>query len=377
MKLLSISVPNGFRFLKKGFTINFLTKTRVPKDQMQNDLFELEKGLYYPYETIFLGKNSSGKSSAIDLLASFFGFLSLGRFRLLPTDFNGLFTIDAVFYEKGIIYRYQGSFENDAGFAKEYPTIKEESLSKTTWKAHYKKDLSNISFSKDPSFVPNVGGDTSNIAKLFVEKEFTFVLDWLSFSNSFGLVLENIELYYGRQTLDDLVRLFDDSVEHIQSYYENDKMIGFKFKRKDTPPIIVDPSTLNTILSKGTTRGILLFGLSLITFRRGGQILVDEIERNFNRNLIEYLMLLFNDPAINKTQATIIYSTHYAELLDHAERCDNINVLHRNGTEITIKNLEEYNCRSDLVKSNQFNQNVFDTFVNYEQLMRLRRDVAK
>ena len=76
--------------------------------------------------------------------------------------------------------------------------------------------------------------------------------------------------------------------------------------------------------------------------------------------------------------ASLVYSTHYAELLDHGSRCDNINVLHRNGDVITVKNLSSsYGVRTDLSKSSQFEQNAFDNLTNYDRLMDLRRLLLK
>ena len=103
--------------------------------------------------------------------------------------------------------------------------------------------------------------------------------------------------------------------------------------------MIVNHSYLKERLSSGTYRGLYLFAASLLAFRLGGDILIDEIEKSFNKNLIENLLILFNDKRINKKNASLIYSTHYSELLDHCDRCDNINVLHRKGDVITIKNM--------------------------------------
>ena len=88
--------------------------------------------------------------------------------------------------------------------------------------------------------------------------------------------------------------------------------------------------------------------------------------------------MLFNDKRINKMNASLIYSTHYSELLDHSNRCDNINVLHRVGDVITVKNMcSSYEIRTDLSKSNQFEQNAFDNLTNYDRLMDLRRVLLK
>lgn len=376
MKLLSVTVPNGFRMLEKNFTINFLTKTRVNKNS-PDELFELEEGLYYPYETIFLGKNSSGKSSVIDLLNKTLLFLDTGRFPLSREETSEPFSIRVIFYDEGIIYRYDGTFSFDEEGLKEFPIIKEENLSKTVWKRHYRKDLSNLSFFSVPFFTPNNGGDTSFIAKMFESPDLNFCAKSYDFPRALSAVIRMMDRLYGPEAFDALLHLFDDSIERIRIAYDQDKPIGYEFKRMGNDPVIMSADALRRILSEGTCRGVILFGVSLGAFKLGGEILVDEIERNFNRNLVENLMILYNDPEVNEKHATLVYTTHYSELLDHGERCDNINVLHRVGNNISLKNLNEYELRTDVLKSNQFNQNAFDTFVNYERLAALRAVISK
>jgi hypothetical protein len=71
-----------------------------------------------------------------------------------------------------------------------------------------------------------------------------------------------------------------------------------------------------------------------------------------------------------------VYTTHYAELLDDNRRLDNINVLHRHGDQISLKNLhKDYDLNIQLSKSNYFEQNAFDSLLNYNSLMELRRAI--
>nr|MCR5091534.1 hypothetical protein [Bacilli bacterium] len=63
MKLLKLKTNSGYMMLEPGFEINFLTKTRVNDGKDDDELIELDDGLFYPVETIFIGKNSSGKST--------------------------------------------------------------------------------------------------------------------------------------------------------------------------------------------------------------------------------------------------------------------------------------------------------------------------
>lgn len=371
MKILKIKIPNGYKLLEKGFEISFLSKTRVDKNASNDDLIELENDFYYPIETAFVGKNSSGKTTTLELIAYIFSYLREGRLSIEEIKDQKLFDFEILFYEEGIIYKYYARLINDEEVGKKYLRIEDEYLEKTTLKERYKKDLSNASFFKENSFIPNINGDTSILPKYIKLMGFNF------FINSFENTIELFETFYrllGRKAFLALLHLFDDSVEYIEPHYDfGGKTIGFNFKRIGEKELLVDSGYLVNTLSKGTIRGINLYGLSFLAFLKGGHIIVDEIEKSFNRNLVENLFVMFNDKSLNKCGASIIYSTHYAELLDWNSRCDNINVLHRNENVITMKNMYlDYKVRTEMLKSNQFSENAFDTNINYNRLMELK-----
>ena len=374
MKLLKLKVISGYKMLTKNFEVNFLTKTRVEKDTPNDELLSLEENFYYPIETVFIGKNSSGKSTTMELLEMVFDFFTSGRISASNFDDFGIFEFKAILYADNSLFKYEGSFKKNSAINREFLIIEKENLGKNELKASYKKDLSNAAFLKVKDFVPNVGGDTSNVSRALINKGFNFLVN--SYSNA-GL----FNIYYnafGPKTFDALLHLFDDGVEYIRPHKNELKTLdGFSFKRvSSSKEVVVDAGYLERALSQGTIRGICLYGLSILAFKNGGTILVDEIEKSFNRNLIENLLLMFNDKTINKHDASIIYTTHYSELLDGNSRCDNVNVLHREDNEITLMNMsEDYDCRTDMLKSTQFNQNVFDTLINYDRLMDLKESL--
>lgn len=379
MKLLKFKVNSGYKMLEKGFEVNFLTKTRINKDALNDDIIELKEGLYYPLETVFIGKNSSGKTSVLILIELILNFIKSGR---IPVDLildQDALELEFLFYDSGYIYLYKGEFYKNELSNLSYMVIRNESLKKTIYKKNYKKDLSNISFPKDYIFLnEDSGSDTSEIAKLKIADS-SILLDLNSIDNSnLASIIEKINSFYGNDAFNCLVALFDDSIESIKPVRLDDNSAAFKFKRVNKPEVLVNLSYLKDRLSSGTYRGIYLFAASLLSFRLGGDILIDEIEKSFNKNLIENLFILFNDRRINRKNASIIYSTHYAELLDHSPRCDNINVLHRVGDKISISNMStSYEMRTDISKSNQFEQNAFDNLTNYDRLMDLRRVLLK
>ena len=76
---------------------------------------------------------------------------------------------------------------------------------------------------------------------------------------------------------------------------------------------------------------------------------------------------------VNKHNATLIFTTHYCELLDLFNRQDNIWIAKAND-KVYIKNMyEDYTLRTELLKSKQFYNNAFKTAVNYDELMNMKR----
>ena len=179
--------------------------------------------------------------------------------------------------------------------------------------------------------------------------------------------------------MEKIIRLFDDSIKCIKPWAKGEgTSSGYVFKRIHEEPLVVDESFLESRLSEGTTRGILLYGISALLFEEGGYLVIDEIERSFHKNLVENLFLMFNDRNINRAGACLIYSTHYSELLDSNARNDNINVLHRDAKTITLANVaKDYDVRSDLRRSAQFDENAFESLLNYEALMDLKDALRK
>ena len=378
MKLLKVKTDSGFKMLEPGFEINFLTKTKVNDGSSDDELLELEEGFYYPLETIFIGKNSSGKSTTLQFLFAVGSLFDQGRIHSVILGGQNELSFEALFYDKGSIYCYNGTFVRDLRPNHDFFLIKRESLKKASYKKSLRKDLSNASFEEvfDETYEDN---DTShiklhNISCHYIEPEFLHLEAVFQDIDSFN------RLFDGKDVFGLILHLFDDSIEYIRP--ANDSNGGarnaLRFKRVNSPELLVSPDYLMNNISDGTLRGIKLFCSSCLAFLAGGHVVIDEIEKNFNKNLIENLLMLFRDKKINKEKASIIFSTHYSELLDETNRCDNINVLHRNGDKISLKNLSsDYEMRTDISKTSYYDQNAFDNNLNYDRLMDLRKAISK
>ena len=380
MKLLKLCVPNGYKMLEPGFEINFLTKTRVDKEMPNDDLLELQPNFYYPIETVFVGKNSSGKTTVLSLINLALSFISNGRIPNEETKDGKPFILSLTIYHEGCLYQYEGSFVRGTSVDDEYLRIQSESLSFATLRTYHRKDLSNVSYRPLKGFAANAGADTSSLPR-YCGTFSTFYLPSgrLFYVRGYRFLWNLFRKIYSEDVMEKIIRLFDDSIEYIKPWTKGEgTSSGYVFKRIHEEPLVVDESFLESHLSEGTTRGILLYGISALLFEEGGYLVIDEIERSFHKNLVENLFLMFNDRNINRAGACLIYSTHYSELLDCNARNDNINVLHRDEKTITLANVaKDYDVRSDLRRSAQFDENAFESLLNYEALMDLKDALRK
>lgn len=89
------------------------------------------------------------------------------------------------------------------------------------------------------------------------------------------------------------------------------------------------------------------------------------------------MLSFYKDKSVNRHNATLIFTTHYCEVLDLFNRQDNIWISKTNG-KVSLSNMyDAYNLRPELLKSKQFYNNAFQTSVNYEDLMRLKKELMR
>ena len=89
---------------------------------------------------------------------------------------------------------------------------------------------------------------------------------------------------------------------------------------------------------------------AVITFMEGGYLVVDELENHFNKEIVSTLVRFFMDKKVNKNGATLVFSTHYSEILDEFKRNDGIYIV-RNIGGIAAENLSSILKRNDIKRS--------------------------
>lgn len=127
--------------------------------------------------------------------------------------------------------------------------------------------------------------------------------------------------------------------------------IIFHLKFKDAPQAFkVTLQELPRYLSSGTIKGISLLSKISTVMKTGGYLLIDEIENHFNKKIVESVIAFFQSE-VNQLGATLIFSTHYSEILNIIPRKDNIFLLEKTVNKIQLDRL------SVLAKSIDKNKN--------------------
>jgi hypothetical protein len=175
----------------------------------------------------------------------------------------------------------------------------------------------------------------------------------------------------------ELIAFFDPSVEYLR-VKKKSKNTDIYLKFKGKKEIVLNQfSELNRYLSSGTIKGINTFLNAIKTFEVGGYLIVDELENHFNHEIVSTLIRFYMDKKVNTNGAVMLFSTHYAELLDEFERNDNIYIV-RNRNGITAENLSAILKRNDIKKSEAYESGFLEgTVPMYDAYMDLKNSIIR
>jgi len=378
MKLLKIKA-DGLPLFKKSCEIDFFAQQRVTSDQAEkmSCLFSSNTQSFYQNNVISLiGINASGKTSILKLL-SFVGEMlnnqsvnSITFKEVLDgLDDNATASFDIYFYADirmvnllhTIIGRKNGRFVIIDEYLK--------SKSSTTIKS--KTDIFDFT-NCDPLM-------TRNNDEAFLLDDVSIIVaqnkktkDQLSMTDMLQYTDIN-RLSISESCPTELIAFFDPSVEYLQ-IKEHGKDTDIKLKFHEKSEITLSKmSDLNRYLSSGTIKGINIFTQAMKTFESGGYLLIDELENHFNHEIISTLIRFYMDKKVNPKGAMLIFSTHYAELLDEFERNDNIYIV-RNKDGISAENLSVVLKRNDIKKSDAYQSGFLEgTVPMYDAYMSLKK----
>ena len=379
MKILRITAQ-GLPLFKEDMDICFYTQQRVSEDD-KNNLYNLIDNYYLHSACAFIGINASGKTSVLKVIN-----LALNIIKNEPINHVEAKTILGG-SEKAAIRTYFYDKRKYICCLETVITAKKAKtgeyvysiLSERLWE----KPIAGV---KSKKYLMDFDGiepvDTRNSNEAYLSDDVSFIIahnkkvndtvevfSLLSYTNVNVLPFtEDIPL--------EVITFLDPTIEKLCfEQAEGKTFIHLKFRDEDEI-ILNNAVDLEQYLSSGTIKGIITFSMVKEVLQSGGYLLVDEIENHFNKEIVTTLMRFFMDSRLNKRGGTLIFTTHYPELLDEYDRNDGICIV-RNRNGITVENLSYILKRNDIKKSDAYQSGFLEgTTPAYEAYMRLKKNLA-
>lgn len=384
MRLLKISAT-GLPLFKDTVEIDFMAMQRVMKDKNEM-ITEVAPKIYTNNILSFVGINASGKTSTLKVISFVIQMMNNKPINSIDCKeiLKGLKKDNAAFFDiiftnKSNIYNLKTKIventnrdEIDKPFIIQSETIYVKSIksikSKTSIfnfedkKIYLERKESEAFLLDDVSIIIALNKETKSSIIFFD------LIDWTDF---------NALRILGEFPME-LVKFLDPSIEHIKFNHiddeERDIDIRLKFHNKDELSLnsIVE---FNKYLSSGTVKGINVFIPALSVLQNGGYFIIDEIENHFNISIVSTLIKLFTDSSVNISGATIIFSTHYLEIIDELERNDSINFVKNTGG-IESTNLSTLLARDDKKRSQYLQSGILEkSMPSYNSYILFKRAV--
>ena len=329
----------------------------------------------------FIGLNASGKTTILKAISFVINLLNneaLNNIKskeiLNDLSDNEKVKITSFFYNDNSVYKLETHIEkrvNQVDNESKLIITEERLWEKDATKVKTKKSLfefndSDIRIERNEKeqFLLN---DVSVMIAINKEKQSNFPLrDMLMWTNHNML---NILGKFPKE----LLTFLDPSIEYFKCDIRK-KPADIRLKFYESEEIILNnPSEIEKYLSSGTIKGINVFMNALLCFMEGGYLIVDELENHFNEEIVTTLVRFFMNPNVNRNGATLIYSTHYSELLDEYDRNDCIYIV-RNRGGIYTENLSLILKRNDIKKSEAYESGYLEgTVPIYESYMALKK----
>lgn len=372
MKLLYVK-SSHFKNVKDDFEISLVAKSKKTAEDKEYELQEIAEDLFVYNTLAFVGKNASGKTTAVELLDCCYSIL--GEFRLENKHYNyDNVKLDMIFFHEGILYRYVTTLQSDHSLG-DKAVFTNQHIYK---KKYYKSKIKGIFEYSDYAELEDLGDLPEDTSLVFfvLKKKATHAVYFDSFGegvDTYALLFRALKNYgISDEIFLNIICIFDENIKRIERMDDHNYKLFYQEQAE-----MVSDKELVYLLSSGTTKGVLLYSLMVASLQNGFDLVVDEIENHFHKTLVENMISLYKDKSVNKNNATLIFTTHYCEMLDLFGRRDNIWIA-KMDSKVCLSNMyEDYEVRPELLKSRQFYNNAFQTAVNYEELMNLKRKLMK
>ena len=375
-------------FKDKKVMFDLVAEKNVTEDDVLNGNVMRIDDLIDKLNTIALvGSNATGKTTQLRLIkmviSVFLALDSLNEFENLADQFEDTFRFTNYFYNAKTLYKVESAVKKttDGDFA----FIEETIYSKKVYPSHKKSELFNFDLTKRgqqellrrsslPDEITAFLRDDDTIFSTIVRKIMNnkvqdIVIDEIDMTNKNKLTTkEKIPVEY--------IKYFDPSIESIRILSKDvpsDKM-NVEVTFKNDSIIQVPLIELSNYLSSGTIKGINLFIDIEKTLKNGSYLIIDEIENHLHKSIIMNIIQLFAN-SLNKNGGTLIFSTHYSEIIDMVPRTDMIYVATKEENLIQFKKMSQGlgdEDRNDKKKSEVLLSGKLSNTPTYKDLKRVR-----
>ena len=379
MRILRIEADGIFLFSEK-IVIDFNAEQRVYPDNAAM-LYNPFGSTYTNNVLSFVGVNASGKTTSLKLISFVMSLLNAEAINNIDAKIvlerSERVLLKTYFYNenKGVclLETVIGVTKED-GAADRYAILNEKLYIRKATSITSKTNL--FEFSDDNLFKSR---DASQEQLMFLKDDVSIVIALGKRGNVFFRDLTEWTDFNVLNSFGDfpiaLIQFLDPSIEYIR-FNQNEKELMVKFKKDKEPIAMRGIQNISHYLSSGTIKGLNVFMQAWLVLINGGYFIIDEIENHFNKEIVATLIRFFMEKKVNKNGATLVYSTHYVELLDELDRNDGIYVI-RNNEGVTIQKLHHILKRNDIKKSDVFQSGMLKgTTPSYEASMRLKKVLA-
>lgn len=379
MKILRITV-NGLPLFKQELDLVFYTQQRVSEDDKEK-LYKIEPNYYLHTACAFIGINASGKTSVLKVINLALNILRnepinhVESRNILGVGENASFKICFLDNKRNICCLETVLTAKKAKAGGYVYSIIEEKL--------WEKPISSV---KSKKYLTDFSGlrpiAVRNADEAYLPDDVSFIIAHNKKANDridvFSLLsYTNINVLPFTDDIPlEVITFLDPTIEKLCFEKIEDKaFIHLKFK--DEEELVLNNAVeLEQYLSSGTIKGIITFSMVKEALASGGYLLIDELENHFNKEIVVTLMRFFMDSNLNKNGSTLIFTTHYPELLDEYDRNDAICIV-RNRKGITAENLSYILKRNDIKKSDAYQSGFLEgTTPAYEAYLRLKKNLA-
>lgn len=389
IKLVNTKLDNLNLYKNQKLEIDFFAEKRVSAEERETFVVSNLFNSIYKFNNIaFVGKNASGKTITLgiisDILNIYINNKSLSEVENLNNFFNSTLKIENILTDGKTLYKIKSTIEkNHLGelyFSEE-----------TLYEIKIKTSLSKIGIK---TIFDDVEGQKRNkLNNPYLKKEdtmFSSILNMYRIPSLYvrdlgGITNFNFPIYFSSQMPLSFVNYLDSSIEKFKMIERPDDSKAtplrdkylIKFKDSDKE-IVANEMQLENYLSSGTIKGINILINARLVLMCGGYLLIDEIENHLNKSIVINLINLFTSD-INQKGATLLFTTHYSEILDSISRSDNIYVLDKKD-KITVSKFSSEargKDRSDKKKSDLILSGSVGTSPSYLSYRKLKEDLRK